>query len=766
MIIIFKNKVLTFNVKKIDPSIAVSESFRTPSSYRLVSGSSDNKIKSDLNIINTGAGDVSSSATVESQIQSRVSEQSNINSTVIDNNTQSPEVPNNTTSSSVNPNSNDSSTNQQNLNNINNITSQSNTNAQNSPNVSEQHVSTENERTNFSHDSESLGSRILTSNLTVISDSNELQNIADKRFNVYVINKGTYMVPKSNFDHFKTSSAKEIFVQVTKYIPYKILEWSQLLKYYTESIFLVIHGLKPLPMPYLQNLNNVLYSNDSLKPSPAANMIRSYGYILPKIAYAYANGLYDLILFLSSKFNKLSVEYEFNSPGGLASHKITLTWSYVDDLGKDRQKRLTFNLDNGSYETSSLSPDFEFSEKYSMFYKKSYVKMFREFLTFSVNEVQFDPYQVSTSTRQAVMIKGSDSTSILDGFVSRIMLNDSVSFDFSNFYFINTLLGIMSIEHLGIKEEDFSEKNPIIIDLARYLSTVIKQFILSQVIPSNTKASKIKLSCVLSRNKSYRTQPELSEAMKNSVKRGDLCPIAPVHFSSYFCKDTPTNFSEFIVLSAISNVPLNAELNSLLPVININSKQSFSKYTGDKSTLNIKFYTNVPIPAPHNNVAVVMTFDEFLVELFVRTFLMTVVPEYFPLISRGEWKGVQGGSLVVIPANLNPVLVKFKISDFENLFEKFLSNITMRCDKYVIPSHIKSMTRLTEFCPDIFSRFVLEDENSTAFISEIEAPEDISYMDGIDSEDLLCDKNVIEKVEEVIAENADTSDKPDDGVKK
>lgn len=566
---------------------------------------------------------------------------------------------------------------------------------------------------------DSISSYLNASTFDLISDCTDNQSYSNSSFINYCTLNNIYVIPDDNYSHLKSKSNRDILNEIKIYSPYKIKTWNDLSKLYFKSLFKFSSNLRPIESHYLKNLELILSRNPTLKGTPASSLFYNYNknHSLSKICYSYSNGLNDLIFFLKSKFFKLAFDFKYDA-SSLGKKELKLTWFYRTSSSEVRNLTVNIDISSSSYEVSTIKPDYSLKSNNSILYKSSSSKVLSDLFDFNIKDFHYTPYQTLAQTKHIFTAKKSGDCLMLDGFSTRFSTSENVTFDFSNVDFISSLISVMSIDSLGYSEFNISPEDENIIDIYSALSTNIRQYVTSYVDHSDSKAFSISLEGSISRKDGLTEQDELHSLFRKYVNLGLICPITPAHYSFYFRSSIIKRFSEFVVLGAMSNPSVNIQLKSLLPFIDNESKQNFKKYALNRDLLHLQYYMN-KTNFDFQNVSVSIHFEELLVEMFVRTMLIKSAPPYFPLISRGQWSCTDGHSDVIRPANLNPVLVKFKLNDFNSNLNVLFQDITLRSPDFRVPYQFKSQTRLVESCPDMIERFTFYDGDSNILSSDL-----------------------------------------------
>lgn len=546
-----------------------------------------------------------------------------------------------------------------------------------------------------------------------VLQSNESQEEIDSHFNFKVLQYSKNIVPDNDLVHLKSPINRDILNKLL-ILSFKLKIWSNIYDNYFKSIFKLISNLQPMKNKYFRGLNTMLIEQDSLSSTPASRMLYSYDSPLAKIVYGYANGLYDMSCFLPTKFFKVDINYEFNTTknrpksdkGGVSRAVITIVWYYLNDEGKVKKVSKETNLTDFSYEYSTVQDSFKFKEDSTIFNRSQDLVYSALFDLKSSTKAK--TLQTSTSSRMSVGSTEEDSTTYSQGFVSRMMINGNISFDLTNSQLFNSLSTLLAIEYLNINVID-DDCNTLITEISQYVSTMIYQFAIDRIRPKNTLISDISCNLTIEKNKNLRSGDDLHNSYKDLVNKGKIFPITPVQFDYYFNKDTIFKFSEFIVLSSLSNVSINSDLHSVLPFTNSISKRNFSHYSRDRKCLSSKAYTP-DIVFDFEDSKFSLKFEQFLIELYVRTVLTSKVPDYIPLITRGQWNSGNIKSLEISTPYLNNYFVKFDLSDYQTKTDNFVLDIICQSEDTRLDKNFRNKTRLTLECPKMFNRFILSDE--------------------------------------------------------
>lgn len=556
---------------------------------------------------------------------------------------------------------------------------------------------------------EILGSDLLAKvDFILITQSS--QDDANSVFNFMSNQKSKFTIPDNQLNHIKSLANKEILVNIS-YLTQKLLIWDKIYKLYFKSIFKLISKLKPVSNKYFKDLNTVIITQDSLRLNPALNMLYDYQDSVSKIVYGYANGLHEMTPFLGSRYHKINIDYEFkNDPEKMSSHRIKVTWyEMINEV--EKKFSASANVIDSPYEFKNVQTPFSTLNNNSMYNNDSQRFINSTIYDMSTTKFEVNPLQDASSTRQSYNFNntsGPNSAVNVQGFTSRMIVNGEIYLDFSDSTIFNSLSSLIYIDHLGIESDNISESTQIQ-ELLIYIGAMIQHFAISKIHPSDSKIKDIICNINIDKFKDLRNPDQLHQFYKRLVNQGDIVPITPVQFDYYFYENTIKSFSEYSVLSSISNVTINSDLHTVLPYMDKTSRINFRNYARNRSLLSSSTYLP-KYTFDFQKLNHSISFEDMLVEMYIKTMLISTVPEYIPLITRGDWGHENNRSLVITTSYINDNFIKFNLNDTYNKLNSFISDIICNNNENKLDSVFKQSTRLTKDCPSLFSRFLLWQE--------------------------------------------------------
>jgi hypothetical protein len=150
----------------------------------------------------------------------------------------------------------------------------------------------------------------------------------------------------------------------------------------------------------------------------------------------------------------------------------------------------------------------------------------------------------------------------------------------------------------------------------------------------------------------------------------------------------------------MADINMNPEMKGFCPTISASSKAAYREYARSDFHLDSRNYCNGKLLPFQNNDWFSITFNDFLIEMAVRTLHKEDIPMAFPLVSRGQWKGQSGSSPIVGVASLNRTLCKVGMSNYVEFIDEFSEKMALRSIRK--PYYIKGLTRMCEIMPDVF----------------------------------------------------------------
>jgi hypothetical protein len=123
----------------------------------------------------------------------------------------------------------------------------------------------------------------------------------------------------------------------------------------------------------------------------------------------------------------------------------------------------------------------------------------------------------------------------------------------------------------------------------------------------------------------------------------------------------------------------------------------------DKELLDSKSYlSSRPLPY-EKKVQYIITIDDVFNEMAVRTFQENEIPECLPIITRAQWIGPHAVSPKINPGSGHRI-EKYSCDNIHAKIDAANEDYSLR--RAVIPSYIRTMTKMVDTMPKLFSRML------------------------------------------------------------
>lgn len=160
--------------------------------------------------------------------------------------------------------------------------------------------------------------------------------------------------------------------------------------------------------------------------------------------------------------------------------------------------------------------------------------MLQDILDVTTRDISIKFKQTATSSREAVILKSSDSVSYADAFRMTAVVNDSVKLDLYDRVVVDCLMGL--IHHYPLIREDEKAMSEVL----AYIATVIHYYVKSQPIITQG-LSIVTLQIKIQLNRRVNDDKQLSSIYSNHVESGLIIPLSPLQYQLYFRKSISPN---------------------------------------------------------------------------------------------------------------------------------------------------------------------------------------------------------------------------------
>lgn len=549
--------------------------------------------------------------------------------------------------------------------------------------------------------------------LSINSDAKGLLSDALIIFENFSKVSNAYIVPDSELSHLKDKENALTLIMMERELYVRWSVWKDLYVRYIMSNRSVLKHLQPISRAQLRNLNKHVLSSPKLMEDPMWSLA-PLSNSLASILYGTAIGAGDLLAFTPSKYIRL-----------------VYTLKYLSDVSKSPTVDLTLHSRDSdttihcdvlvkSFDPKKITNrTFSLDPERSMYSTDSLSLVLSKLLKLDTAMSDFETTQTSTSERVAITVKSYSpkSADFADAFLSAAVVNEDYVFYIEDKSMLDMFFSLFFIKSLGFSKCQEEQ-------ILNYVTTVLYKYVQNGMyIKTGIRISRMAMNIELIRNDRYVTEPELSSFFRQQVDEGNLTPITPLHYHALLDKEYEyQKWMPFMFWSCIVNPNINDHLMAFQPNIDMPSKIRFKMIALDRSMLSTNYYQSNKCLDFQKAMNDFLTFEQFLSELYVRSLMVDDVPDYFPLISKGQWKGSSVSSFAIASPILHRI-AKFGLPSHVEIIYDHVRKITMRDEKP--PTYVRNLTRLTESLPSIFKCLVPSDDYEGSFVPNIISPKDV-----------------------------------------
>lgn len=533
--------------------------------------------------------------------------------------------------------------------------------------------------------------------LSLEAESLELSKDADVIFKNYCNLKNVYILPDDQLGHFKDKQNAAIVKSMDGELYIHWENWKDLTHAFVSANMYVAKHITPLDPSYLRNLNRHVIAKEKLVSSPIWSLAPIKGSTIAMILYGTAVGGADLLPFMVSKYSKMELKIVYDA-AMTKSNTATLSLNGQEGSSVYVEEDISIKSFNPANVTFK-KPD----SGRSMFFSDSLNSSMSQLMILKTSS-EIETTQTSTTERVTMINKGKTGTSsdFHEAFLSVAVVNEDFVFHLTDKSVLDMLISLFFISDMKLSKPDIQ----IIIN---YVCTVLFRFVQqSMYVKTGIRISKADMNISLSRNPNAVTQSQLFDIFSKFINDGHIVPISPMHYHYFENENFDQNkWLPFLFWAAIGNAHINDELWHFLPSIDRESKNNFRLIARNKELLTTEYYQSERCLPYQRKMKSGIDFDSFIRELFIRSLIVGDIPEYFPFLTRSQWKGAGTNSPNIAAPTLHRIC-KFGLVDHLNVIEKYVEMITMR--DVLPPSYVRKLTRLTESLPGAFVRFSPNDD--------------------------------------------------------
>lgn len=532
-------------------------------------------------------------------------------------------------------------------------------------------------------------------------------------FAEYIRVRNKTLVASSDFKFFKNPGQAHQFANSNNlFIGIKAVE--SISRNFSNAILQASNNLKPVGMNYIREISRAIRNHAPNISEPMMAMNPGGVNVTGKTVYGASHGLFDLIHFFPCEFTRLAYKLTYDMRE--STPKAPYIHTHVE-LSKPIQMKDDRDLKNISYFANTDLRSFESLSELNFDSMEDKYSIFRTDTTPRVMEMLYDiDVKVSVSfnrtgesQRRSIYTNNSDDKNATnDGF---IMVDQNIEGLKINPYckeFNRIFAALMLMNQLKIND---SERTSIM----NYISSVVHEYALSEIKQIHTtQICHLTFDYTITRKVD---SADLPDTFVELVDKGDVVPITPLHFAMYLDKKIDyESWLQFAFYSSIVCIRINKILRSIVPEINLESKDQMIHYAINKRRLDTRYYESDFTMEWQRDMYSVMTFRDYMKEMFIRSMLDGESPTYLKFITEASWIGSQGTSTMVHPATYNPIFCKFGLEDNASHFDNTSRAICMDSPDFKCPEYVRRTTRLSESMPNIYHMylptiFTLENDN-------------------------------------------------------
>jgi hypothetical protein len=561
----------------------------------------------------------------------------------------------------------------------------------------------------------------INSESEIMDSSIQLSEEANETFKVLSKNKEKYTIPDVRLSHFKSKSNAELLVSQSRDMFFKWQTFKFIQNVYTCAILRAFLCLVPVPSQYIKEISQSIISNKDNYSNPVLMMCPSINLSMASSIYGIAQGGYDLIHHIPSKFRKMELAIKYNTNVNGPPSDVGIKY-YSEPQDSDPKLNVNYPIDNLSFKINSPRNLNTFNNRHTGYTKGTYAHVLKHLYNMVCN-VNVTMLINGVSERRAFILKDASSTRYEEGSMIVESLADSLDYTVLSMDLTNLFAGILRMKNKDFNFSEVSEN-----EILNYAATVVHNNI-SKLIKTVSDSVITGFTFTLKmESKINNVDLTSGNTFRAMVRNGNYVPITPLHYSFYF-NELSDLWYKHIFLAAVSCYPINEIADSILPRIDSKDKNSFVYYVNNKNRLKSDYYkSDFELAFQKKNVFQI-SFDDFIVEMFVRCVKSTPTPDYIMYVSEGEWKCPSGNSLILGTGDYNEYFCKYGLANPEKHMDELCQSMLMIDSKgaSVVPYYIKKSTRVVEFLPGLYHIFVPSSDLSDGELNDDDDKEVSSF---------------------------------------
>jgi hypothetical protein len=547
----------------------------------------------------------------------------------------------------------------------------------------------------------------------IFTGSKELQWQADEVFKEQSIVRSKLVVPDSDYNHFKAKLNREQLAKDTSlYVKHQSRK--DLQKYYISILYNNFKHLYPISESHIAEISKAVLNKDSNLSLPMMNINLDARNVTGKTVYGTALGLYDLVYFVATRYNCMVFNMVFHGKldtSNGAQHGLKTSVKYSQSINPEpdfKPIEIVSHLKHWPYKPFKMDGFSQYSSERSIFDKASITTVIKSLYSITLTvDVSFAID--GESERRAIIISSKNHEQYADGFKVRDIIPDILTWDVFSPHLLNVICGLFIMPESMQPGRDNNSTMKQYEDVVSYVSTIMKEELLSSIRSSSKQVQITHIDYNLEVIRHANDAKVLNELYKELINQMMVVPLSPLHYLLYL-ENLDVKFmdywKEFAFYSAVACSVINPILTSVMPKMDITSKNQFSLYLRNDARFESNYYNSEFILPWQKHLKFSMTKTAFFKEMYVKTMLYGDLPNYFCFITESEWEGNQSSSIPVHPASLHNIFSKFGLGEPLSNIDKVTSELLLDTPEYKRPYYVKSMTRLTRDMPSIYGRFL------------------------------------------------------------
>lgn len=543
--------------------------------------------------------------------------------------------------------------------------------------------------------------------LGLVTRAKNLREESLSAFKSFIERQFVIVYPDSALSQLKDSAnAKSLVVYSLNniYVSWQI--WKGIIGHLFKTCSKVCSNFIPVQDFIITDLTKMLGRSSVIQNSPFYNLLTNTKDTLGYIVYGLSHGVHELAYFISSKVQRLDYIYEYTMSPESDGRCTETTLSYTEKEKSPVTHKST--SDDRSFKGFKINLKSRVNESKSIFTNESFNSLFGKLFSLiqkDSTEVKWGQY--NSSERTGFVSKDKSNTIFTEGFKVSAIVNNEIAVTLADRVIVDIMVGLCHFIDSYKDSPDFDRK---LDDVLNYSSTVIHEFVKSKPILNSTITIRsLKFNITFERKVNDRSR--LVSIFTRMVHDGHLILMTPIQYSFLFTGGAlDVKWIKFIAISMLSCPYGCTELDPILPGMSVESKDAMRSLLRNVSLLNSSYYhTAVILPFQLSQV-VKLSVNDVLTEIYIRILTRDSLDPCLPLLTRGNWRGVNGRSPTVYVPYINTTFAKFGLLDYYNVMQKFVANICYRTEGpspvKTSPTYIKGIARSSEKLPAVLEFFI------------------------------------------------------------